>query len=208
MLRRMRLGTPADAVPAPPAPTHEPEPVSESWAAAAARELRTPVLPAVPAATPEATEAPAAAAPVAAEPVPAAPAAEPVAPPPRQPLPEPAVVTGASVGQSPRLLQHAGLTLDSESGRITYRGRRLDLTPEEVDLLTTLLRTGRRVRSKADLVLALRGYAGTSQFVNEADKRRVDTHVTNLRAKLGQDGSSPQLIETVRGVGYRLSQAS
>jgi DNA-binding response OmpR family regulator len=212
MLRRMRLGTPAEAAGAADGRHHNSEPQAESWAAAAARELREPVAPpasATPIATPIATPA-AAPAPTPA-PGPVAPPAPPTAPvpaPARHVLPEPSVVTGASVSQAQSRLEHAGLTLDSETGRITYRGRQLDLTAEEVDLLTTLLLTGRRVRSKADLVLALRGYAGTSQFVNEADKRRVDTHITNLRAKLGHDASSPQLIETVRGVGYRLSQAS
>ncbi|MCD4525289.1 helix-turn-helix domain-containing protein [Nocardioides sp. cx-173] len=67
--------------------------------------------------------------------------------------------------------------------------------------------TGRRVRSKADLVLAMRGQQYvTSYFVNEADKRSVETNVTNLRRKLGDESTVPRFIETVRGVGYRLAE--
>ena len=62
------------------------------------------------------------------------------------------------------------------------------------------------MRSKADLVLALRGNAFvTSHFVNEADKRAVEMHIAALRAKLGDDEASPKFIETVRGVGFRLA---
>ncbi len=122
-------------------------------------------------------------------------------------MPEPSVASGASVATVTGLLEYADLVLDSETGRMTYRGRSLDLTTEEFDLLNTLLHTGRRVRSKADLVLALRGHV-TSHFVNEADKRQIDAHITSLRAKLGDDDAQPRVIETVRGVGYRLAHAS
>ena len=115
---------------------------------------------------------------------------------------------GARWPRSPASCKYAGLALDSETGRTTYQGRSLDLTPEEFDLLNTLLHTGRRVRSKADLVLALRGHV-SSHFVNEADKRRVDTLVASLRAKRGTTTKSrPKVIETVRGVGYRLANRS
>jgi two-component system OmpR family response regulator len=209
MLRRPRF---APVLSAPPATTPAP-PEPESWATALTRELReNPLAP-----SPGLAEQP----PAAAVPAPPAPAPEPApaaptpitpaasAPPatPRHVLPEPAVTAGSSVASVTGILQYAGLALDSESGRTTYQGRSLELTPEEFDLLNTLLHTGRRVRSKADLVLALRGHV-TSHFVNEADKRRVDALITSLRGKLGDDDSQPKVIETVRGVGYRLAQAS
>jgi two-component system OmpR family response regulator len=191
MLRRMRIGAPA--APAPAAKAPEPE----SWTTAAARELlENPLAP---------SEALGPQAPAAAsiEPAAAAPRPNPT----RPSLPEPSVASGTSVATVTGLLEYADLALDSETGRTTYRGRSLDLIPEEFDLLNTLLHTGRRVRSKADLVLALRGHV-TSHFVNEADKRAVDAHIANLRAKLGDDDAQPRVIETVRGVGYRLAQAS
>jgi len=62
------------------------------------------------------------------------------------------------------------------------------------------------VRSKADLTLALRGESfANGYFVGEADRRAVEAHMTNLRRKLGDSAASPRYIETVRGVGYRLT---
>jgi two-component system OmpR family response regulator len=82
----------------------------------------------------------------------------------------------------------------------------LDLTRTEFDLLATLLESQRRVRSKADLTLVLRGESYvTSYFVGDADKRAVEAHMTNLRRKLGDSAANPRYIETVRGVGYRLT---
>lgn len=80
------------------------------------------------------------------------------------------------------------------------------LTRTEFDLLATLMESKRRVRSKADLTLVLRGESYvTSYFVGEADKRAIEAHMTNLRRKLGDNPANPRYIETVRGVGYRLT---
>ncbi|WP_164737993.1 winged helix-turn-helix domain-containing protein, partial [Xanthomonas vesicatoria] len=68
------------------------------------------------------------------------------------------------------------------------------------------LSTGRRVRSKADLVLTLRGESYvTTYYVTDADKRAVEVHMANLRRKIGDSSATPRWIETVRGVGYRLA---
>ena len=48
----------------------------------------------------------------------------------------------------------------------------------------------------------------TSYFVNEADKRSVEVHIANLRRKIGDDAGTPKFVETVRGVGYRLAEAT
>jgi two-component system OmpR family response regulator len=101
-----------------------------------------------------------------------------------------------------------GLTLDNETRRVTVDGAAVDLSRTEFDLLSSLLSTGRRVRSKADLVLTMRGQQYvTSYFVNEADKRSVEVHIANLRRKIGDDAGTPRYVETVRGVGYRLAEA-
>ena len=101
-----------------------------------------------------------------------------------------------------------GLALDIETRLVTVGGGPVELTRTEFDLLASLLSTGRRVRSKADLVLTMRGQQYvTSYFVNEADKRSVEVHIANLRRKIGDDSTNPRYIETVRGVGYRLAEA-
>ena len=101
-----------------------------------------------------------------------------------------------------------GLALNGETRLVTVDGAAVELTRTEFDLLASLLSTGRRVRSKADLVLTMRGQQYvTSYFVNEADKRSVEVHIANLRRKIGDDSTNPRFIETVRGVGYRLAEA-
>lgn len=103
-------------------------------------------------------------------------------------------------------LVHRDLRLNPSHRVVMVDGAELDLTRTEFDLLATLLESKRRVRSKADLTLVLRGESYvTSYFVGEADKRAVEAHMTNLRRKLGDNPTNPRFIETVRGVGYRLT---
>ena len=105
-------------------------------------------------------------------------------------------------------VQFNGLALNNETRMVTVNGGSVELTRTEFDLLASLLSTGRRVRSKADLVLTMRGQQYvTSYFVNEADKRSVEVHIANLRRKIGDDAATPRYIETVRGVGYRLAES-
>ncbi|MCJ1706371.1 response regulator transcription factor [Microbacterium sp. VKM Ac-2923] len=103
-------------------------------------------------------------------------------------------------------LMHRDLHLDPDSRLVRLAGEDLDLTRTEFDLLATLMESKRRVRSKADLTLVLRGESYvTSYFVGDADKRAIEAHMTNLRRKLGDNPVTPRYIETVRGVGYRLT---
>lgn len=101
---------------------------------------------------------------------------------------------------------HRDLQLNPETRIVLVSGGEVELTRTEFDLLATLLESKRRVRSKADLTLVLRGESYvTSYYVGEADKRAVEAHMTNLRRKLGDNPTNPRYIETVRGVGYRLT---
>ena len=105
-----------------------------------------------------------------------------------------------------RWLAHRNVRLDLDSRVLLMDDEEVDLTRTEFDLLAALLESRRRVRSKADLAMLLRGEASsTSYFVGDADKRAVEAHMTNLRRKLGDNPAQPRFIETVRGVGYRLT---
>ena len=129
---------------------------------------------------------------------------------PRQPSP---LQGGGSAGISPvgegagqEVLDWKGLRVDRATRVATVDGSMIDLTRSEFDLLAALLASGRRVRSKADLVLTLRGEGYvTTYYVNDADKRAVEVHMANLRRKIGDSSTTPRWIETVRGVGYRLA---
>lgn len=115
-------------------------------------------------------------------------------------------VTGEVAVIDATWLVHRDLQLDPDSRIVLLGGEELELTRTEFDLLATLLESKRRVRSKADLTLVLRGESYvTSYFVGDADKRAIEAHMTNLRRKLGDNPTTPRYIETVRGVGYRLT---
>jgi len=129
------------------------------------------------------------------------------------PRPAPQHVAVAPASGSARAdgpwLRFNGLALNSESRDVTVDGGAVDLSRAEFDLLASLLTTGRRVRSKADLVLTMRGQQYVSSyFVNEDDKRSVEAHIANLSRKLGDDEQAPRYVEAVSGVGYRLAEAS
>jgi len=88
-----------------------------------------------------------------------------------------------------------GIMIDRRRRRATAGDRPLDLTPSEFGLLAALVRQPGRAFSRSELIdLAL----GDDAIVLE---RTIDVHIRALRKKLAAYG---ELIETVRGVGYRL----
>lgn len=108
--------------------------------------------------------------------------------------------------QNQHWLTHNGLRLEPESRLVELDGIGIDLTQSEFDLLCEIMESGRKVREKSDLALRLRnrGYIA-SDYVSEADRRSVEVHISNLRRKLNDPSTHPRIIETVRGVGYRLT---
>jgi len=108
----------------------------------------------------------------------------------------------ASGGQS--LVGNAGLVVDRATHSVMIDARPVLLTRTEFELLATLLEAAPEVRSKAHLVGVLRpGQGGGRSRVSEADERAIETHMTNLRRKLGDSVIEPRFIETLRTVGYR-----
>ncbi len=102
--------------------------------------------------------------------------------------------------------RHRDLSVDLATHTVHIERHEVLLTATEFELLAALLESGRHVRSKADLARVLRGDARpASDYVGEPDKRAVEAHMTNLRRKIGDSPVSPRYIETVRGVGYRLT---
>lgn len=103
-------------------------------------------------------------------------------------------------------LEHRGLRAHPDMRLVTADGETVDLTRTEFDIVVELLDAGRRVLSKADLAQVLRGERGMpTDFITEHDMRAIEVHVGNLRRKLGESSARPRWIETVRGVGYRLT---
>ncbi|MCC6269687.1 MAG: response regulator transcription factor [Microbacteriaceae bacterium] len=108
--------------------------------------------------------------------------------------------------QDQHWLTHNGLRLEPESRLVELDGIGIDLTQSEFDLLWEIMESGRKVREKSDLALLLRnrGYVA-NDYVSEADRRSVEVHISNLRKKLNDPSAQPRIIETVRGIGYRLT---
>ncbi|MEE6274200.1 response regulator transcription factor [Georgenia sp. MJ206] len=109
-------------------------------------------------------------------------------------------------GTPPGIRKHNGLVVDVPGRLVDVDGERVNLTRSEFDLLAALIENPHRVLAKAELARRLWGEdynSGTP--VTDADKRTVEVHVANLRRKLGEDATQPRYIETVRGIGYRLT---
>jgi two-component system phosphate regulon response regulator PhoB len=95
------------------------------------------------------------------------------------------------------VLEHQGVQIDRVRHRAMVNSKELDLTPTEFRLLECLLRQPGRAFTRHQLMDAA---IGDGAVVLE---RTIDVHVKTLRRKLGPAGD---LIETVRGVGYRFSE--
>ncbi len=95
------------------------------------------------------------------------------------------------------VLDFGDLVVDITGHKVTVDGKVVDLTASEFKLLTTLARYPGRVYTRMELVEKVLGY----DF--EGYERTIDSHVKNLRAKLGDDPRNPKWLYTVHGVGYR-----
>ncbi len=93
------------------------------------------------------------------------------------------------------------LELDLPRRRTTVAGHRVELTPTEFEILTTLAREPGRVFTRAQLLDAVHGVAF------ESYERAIDAHVKNIRRKIEDDPRDPRRLQTVFGVGYRVADA-
>lgn len=95
--------------------------------------------------------------------------------------------------------QTSPISLDETTRRATVNGRPLELTRVEFDLLACMLAAPGRVFTRAQLIDRVwgDGFAITD--------RTIDSHVKGLRKKVTESGGDAALIETVRGVGYRVT---
>jgi DNA-binding response OmpR family regulator len=110
-----------------------------------------------------------------------------------------AMLRRRSGGPDSATVRLGALVLDTDAYRVTVQGRPLDLTYKEFELLRYLAERPARVFTRPALLREVWGYdfyGGT---------RTVDVHIRRLRAKLGPEFEN--LIETVRGVGYRAADA-
>ena len=100
----------------------------------------------------------------------------------------------------PQVVSASNVTVDLLRHTATVKGKELDLTTMEFNLLALLVEHPGQVFTRQQLLEQMEGIA------YEAYERTIDVHIKNLRKKLGDDCEDSRFIETVRGVGYRFCQ--
>lgn len=96
----------------------------------------------------------------------------------------------------------ADVAIDVPAHTVTRDGVPIPLTPLEFELLVELARKPRQVFTREALLEKVWGYR------HPADTRLVNVHVQRLRAKIEKDPENPEIIQTVRGVGYKAGTVS
>jgi DNA-binding response OmpR family regulator len=98
------------------------------------------------------------------------------------------------------VLEAGPLRIDADRRAVSLNGKQVELTYVEFELLRTLAASPGRVFSRRALLEAAWGDAAYRE------PRTIDVHVRHLREKLEHDPSDPDLIQTVRGAGYRFRE--
>ncbi|MBK0422374.1 response regulator transcription factor [Leucobacter sp. CSA2] len=95
------------------------------------------------------------------------------------------------------VLDELGVRLDSERHSVEVRGEEIQMPLREFELLEMLMRHAGRVLTRGQLIDRVWG----SNYYG--DTKTLDVHIKRIRARIEEEPSKPQLISTVRGVGYR-----
>ncbi len=90
-----------------------------------------------------------------------------------------------------------GLEIDLAGHTVNRGGENISLTPLEFDLLANLAQQPGQVMTRESLLDNVWGYE------KSVDSRLVNVHIQRLRSKIEQDPENPQIVLTVRGVGYK-----
>ena len=100
-------------------------------------------------------------------------------------------------GTEDRRLQVGDVIIDVAGHQVTRAGETIPLTPLEFDLLVALASKSSQVFDRESLLEQVWGYR------HAGDTRLVNVHVQRLRSKIELDPENPQIVVTVRGVGYK-----
>jgi two-component system response regulator RegX3 len=101
------------------------------------------------------------------------------------------------LSKTPNTLSASGITINEDTHTVEGANGPIDLTPREFELLAALIKNAGSVVSREDLLR----YAWGWDYLTET--KTVDTHIKRLRNKIAAAGHDPNLVETVRGYGYR-----
>ena len=95
-------------------------------------------------------------------------------------------------------VQVGPIKLDAESHLVTFNGEQISLPLKEFELLEFLMRNAGRVLTRVQLIDRIWG----SDYVG--DTKTLDVHIKRLRSKFEKDQANPELIQTIRGLGYKM----
>jgi DNA-binding response OmpR family regulator len=98
------------------------------------------------------------------------------------------------------MLQFGDLEIEVGNRDVRLSGSQVNLTSKEFDLLLHFLRNPGRVYTRLQLLDTVWGYG------YDGYEHNVNCHINRLRAKIETDQARPQIILTVRGVGYKLGE--
>lgn len=110
-----------------------------------------------------------------------------------------AVLRRARPSDAPQRLIVGPIVLDENTRQVTIQGSPLSLTPSEFGLLNVMIASPERVFSRGELLDKVQGY----RF--EGYDRTIDSHIKNLRKKIAEWLPGKDVIQTIYGVGYKLS---
>lgn len=107
-----------------------------------------------------------------------------------------------ATAQLPRPIEAEDLLIDLQRRQVTLRGRAVELTAKEFELLAQLASSPGRVFSRAELLDRVWGFA------RDVFEHTVASHINRLRSKIELDPTNPSYIQTVWGAGYRFAEGS
>ncbi|ABB15742.1 MULTISPECIES: response regulator transcription factor [Carboxydothermus] len=103
-------------------------------------------------------------------------------------------------GKKEGIIKIKDIVIDQEKFAVYVKGKKMDFTPKEFELLKLLASNPGKVFTREYLLEKIWGY----EFLG--DTRTVDVHIRHIRQKIEDNPADPVYIETVRGVGYRFGE--
>lgn len=95
------------------------------------------------------------------------------------------------------VLEGAGVRMDLDRHSVTVRNRDVEMPLREFEVLEYLMRNSGRVLTRGQLIDRVWG----SDYVG--DTKTLDVHIKRIRSRIERDPSTPEIVRTVRGLGYR-----
>jgi two-component system response regulator RegX3 len=106
--------------------------------------------------------------------------------------------SGEAIDNEPGVMTVGAIKMDVDRHQVSVNGAPISLPLKEFELLEFLMRNAGRVLTRMQLIDRVWG----SDYVG--DTKTLDVHIKRLRAKIETDPANPTLIQTVRGLGYKM----